>query len=301
MKKTVRNAKGAGFTLVELLVVIGIIAVLISILLPALGRARESARAVACSSNMRQIGLAVMLYAGNNKNQLPCVPYNTTVTYDYTGASGPGSFTYKYGPSSGGAAPLFAYSAAYSAYGLWYDLRPYGVTANVSKCPGDVTRWGSNFSIQGSWSLVWPGYGSAAALAGVKADTNFASSYYMPYWVRNGAASVDGMTPLGKPWKLSQLSPSSKKALLVESTPPSTDDGGTSSAYHPYQQSIHRRNGAAIVGKPAGLGRSLFADGHVEAYEITSVRGRTLSNGNTYYSIDDFNLYFPKPMKPDID
>lgn len=60
-----------GFTLVELLVVIGIIAVLIAILLPALNRARASARAVACASNMRQIGLGLLQYANENKNWLP--------------------------------------------------------------------------------------------------------------------------------------------------------------------------------------------------------------------------------------
>jgi len=297
MKKTRRNAKSAGFTLVELLVVIGIIALLISILLPALSRARESARAVACSSNMRQIGLAMMLYAGNNKNQLPCLPYNTTVTYNYTGASGPGSFTYTYA-GEGGGFPVFIYSAAYAAYGLWYDLRPYNITGNVAKCPSDTTRWGSNFSVQGSWSLVSAPYGSAAALAGAKADSNFASSYYMPYFIRVGAHTSDGSARLGKAWKLTQISPSSKKALLVESTPPSSDDAGTSAAYQPYQQSIHSRNGTAMLGKPVGTGRSLFADGHVEVYDISKVRGR---QSGIYYSIDDPALYFPRPMKPDID
>ncbi len=59
------------FTLVELLVVVAIIALLVSILLPALGQARESARAVVCLNNMRQMGLTSQLYLIDHKYRLP--------------------------------------------------------------------------------------------------------------------------------------------------------------------------------------------------------------------------------------
>jgi prepilin-type N-terminal cleavage/methylation domain-containing protein len=85
------------FTLVELLVVIGIIAALLALLLPSLRRARESSRSVGCASNVRQVTQAMMMYAVDNTDTLPTSSNN----FPKWTASQPGCISYFYSPNSG--------------------------------------------------------------------------------------------------------------------------------------------------------------------------------------------------------
>ncbi len=81
--------KKAGFTLIELLVVIAIIGVLVGLLLPAVQQARESARRISCSSNVRQLGVAMHGYMSANK-KFPCQKVDDDTRY---AASAAGSWT----------------------------------------------------------------------------------------------------------------------------------------------------------------------------------------------------------------
>jgi prepilin-type N-terminal cleavage/methylation domain-containing protein len=112
------------FTLVELLVVIGIIALLIAILLPALNKARENSRRIRCLSNMRQLTIAWLNYAQGNRGKL--VGSNTRDPWDWV--------------QSGDTLDSIK-------TGLLY---PYVNNTEVYKCPNDRLDWLRNYSIN-SW------------------------------------------------------------------------------------------------------------------------------------------------------
>lgn len=78
-----RSRNGRGFTLIELLVVIAIIAILAAILFPVFAQAREAARKASCISNMKQIGLGLLMYAGDYDEMLPWAASNITTADNF--------------------------------------------------------------------------------------------------------------------------------------------------------------------------------------------------------------------------
>ncbi|HEY7115525.1 MAG TPA: type II secretion system protein [Tepidisphaeraceae bacterium] len=98
---TLRDRTRTAFTLVELLVVIGIIAVLIAILLPSLAGARRQSRTVQCASNMRQMCIAIFGYAAENKGKFPTNLSSPSPGLNWYDVERAGGYVSKEGPTIG--------------------------------------------------------------------------------------------------------------------------------------------------------------------------------------------------------
>jgi prepilin-type N-terminal cleavage/methylation domain-containing protein len=114
-----------GFTLIELLVVIAIIAILAAILFPVFAQAREQARKTVCLSNMKQLGLALMMYVQDYDE-----------TYPMLGVNAP------YIPTADNDAK----SATFPAFWQWmWEIQPYTKNRQILACPSDPSQ-GKNFN-----------------------------------------------------------------------------------------------------------------------------------------------------------
>jgi prepilin-type N-terminal cleavage/methylation domain-containing protein/prepilin-type processing-associated H-X9-DG protein len=123
-RKSRNSLRGKNFTLIELLVVIAIIAILASMLLPALNMARDKAKQISCSSNLKTIGLAQGMYSSDFEDWI--VPSVASGYYPYEVLSGKNKFNVKIG----------------SNYGTQYY--GYQKTKGTFACPGEAIRFGSS-------------------------------------------------------------------------------------------------------------------------------------------------------------
>ncbi len=125
------HAYRRAFTLIELLVVVAIIALLVATLLPALGRARGTARLAVCASNLRQIGLGVQAYAAENRAFIPRGP-NPLNPYDFSSNQMATNQIW-----SGDGTPDFPATHPHEYFGLGRLLVTTSPAEKLFYCPAD--------------------------------------------------------------------------------------------------------------------------------------------------------------------
>lgn len=272
-----------GFTLVELLVVIGIIAVLISVLLPVLGRVREQGNQVKCMSNLRQLGMAMVQYATDNKGYFPAAARGVPRPFEPAGGgkSYAHDWVYWQQPNLPGQSPAL----------FWPTTNTTRDLKDQSPERGAIAKYlGKSFSTQ---LFICP--------SDQREPTNINSVWYRYSYCMNGFLSStfdqfdsQSYNYFGRLAKLSSIRYASNVVMLLEESESSINDGDCTivrlepagantwgiypggsarSDWLAIRHDKKRRNPENVVApgldKPnipnsAARGNVAFADGHVE-------------------------------------
>ena len=252
-----------GFTLVELLVVIGIISILISILLPALNRAKDKARSVQCASNERQLYMLCQMFAQDNKGCLPR-------------PSWPGNVNQPWVETLNCWAQDAAGRINFEKGGLWRYLPGEQARRELVLCPGDngePVRYGSIQPVPGdrnfSYSFhAYVGDRRDAELGQFRIDS-MPSGAILPairmQQVRNAADRIYIWEEIGPndPWCLHPMADAVRGIGKNDDDTPTGRHGGLKAV-----NGVRDANPASPNYNQwlkAGSGNHCFFDGHVEA------------------------------------
>lgn len=226
------RAGSRAFTLIELLVVIAIIAILAAMLLPALAKAKQRAERIQCVSNLRQLGIAWIMYAGDNQDGLP--PNNDQSTQSINSWV-KGIMKWDFPPSP-------SWSDNYNITNLTQSLLgPYCSHATgIYKCPGDKKDAAKGPRVRS--------YSMNAFMGGQSTDGNVNGNGFSTYKIFKKLSGIHAPSP-------------SDAWVFLDENGDSINDGfffvamGQSSSWYDLPANYH-----------GGTGAFSFADGHAESH-----------------------------------